>query len=145
MTSSSRRITEPSLPEHDLIRAAGEMPQLSSGFRESPLSVCRTQVTRARRIQRTKVATGVVVACGLLVALTVSLVMSLPDQSSSVVQDVDPNAPAADGSPGSPGYAVGSPGPSIPGSSESQELDQIIEEAGRKTQKLIDAGMIPGF
>ena len=61
-------IPQPSLPEHNLLRQAGTLPQLTSGLRERVLLDCQKQVRYGRWADRFRVVGSVVAAC-LLVLL----------------------------------------------------------------------------
>ncbi len=61
-------IPQPSLPEHNLLRQAGTLPQLTSGLRERVLLDCQKQFRYGRWADRFRVV-GSVVAASLLVLL----------------------------------------------------------------------------
>lgn len=68
MKPPDKQIPEPILPEHQMLRHAGPLPQLSSGFRERVLADIRRRVVFGRWMGRLK-TTGVVLAASLMVGL----------------------------------------------------------------------------
>ena len=66
MNDPSFRIPEPSLPEHNLLREAGSMPQLSSRLRDRVLLNCQQQVRYGRWVDRLRTAATIAVACLLV-------------------------------------------------------------------------------
>jgi hypothetical protein len=69
MSNHFHRLPEPTLAENELIRAADMLPELSSGLRSSTMVLCQTQVARAQRARRIKVATAMVLIASVAVAV----------------------------------------------------------------------------
>ena len=68
MSDPFLKIPEPSLPEHNLLQAAGTLPQLTLGLRDRVVLDMHRQVRYGRWAGRARVAGSVVAAC-LLVLL----------------------------------------------------------------------------
>lgn len=66
MNDPSLRLPEPSLPEHNLLREAGSLPQLSSGLRDRVILNCHQQVRYGRWADRLRACTYVAAACLLV-------------------------------------------------------------------------------
>ena len=63
MSDSFLEIPEPSLPEHNLLQAAGTLPELTSGFRERVVLNVHQQVRYGRWVERAWVTGNIVAAC----------------------------------------------------------------------------------
>ena len=66
MSEPFLKIPEPSLPEHNLLREAGTLPQLSSGLRDRVVLNVHKQVRYGRWVERARVFACVVAACLLV-------------------------------------------------------------------------------
>lgn len=158
MSRHRQRIPEPILPEHELIRAAGTLPELSSGLRAATLTGCQAYVLRAQRLRRLKIASSAAVAASVIIAATVMYATSTDGDPQPIVHDTVPPAAAeaetltqttstpSTSTPSTsvqPGAIVtmGNPG----GRSEQEMIEETIEDVNRRAQKLMDAGIIPGF
>ncbi len=155
------KIPEPSLPEHNLLQAAGTLPQLTSGLRERVVLNMHKQVRYGRWADRAQVAGSVVAAC-LLVLLVWNFRWTnhqnpLPTpRSQDTVQHDAPTTYPGYNSPGSNSEdddgrlktdANGKPlpqgGPSIRRESipEMRELNQMIEKLQSRQNVL--CGFLP--
>ncbi len=66
MSEPFLKIPEPSLPEHNLLRDAGTLPQLTAGLRERVALNVHTQVRYGRWVDRARIVGSVVAACLLV-------------------------------------------------------------------------------
>lgn len=66
MSEPFLKIPEPSQPEHDLLRDAGTMPQLSSGLRDRVVLNVHKQVRYGRWADRARIFASAVAACLLV-------------------------------------------------------------------------------
>jgi len=149
MSSQHHRLPEPSLPENDLIRAADTLPELSSGLRSATLVVCHTHLRRAQRIRQWKMVVITTVAASAAIAVWTLFAISPPETPQPMAQEsVAPSPTSGWSSPSKPktgsAISLGTPG-STNAVGEIEMIDNTIEEIHRRTQKLMDAGMIPGF
>ncbi|MCA9058387.1 MAG: hypothetical protein KDA85_07805 [Planctomycetaceae bacterium] len=69
MNQYARDLPEPILPEHALIREAGNLPTLSAGLKSRIMADCSVQIASARRAMRLKVGVTVVAVCCLLLVM----------------------------------------------------------------------------
>lgn len=100
MNDSSKRLPDPLLPEHQLIRAAAPSVPLSVDLKQRVLLSCDRQIRWARWSRRLRLTAVVAMVCGLLLLLRQG--------------PADPAAPA----PASTGHSVSSEPaqPEVPGS-----------------------------
>ena len=147
--SRKLNIAEPALPEHELIRDAAPMPELSAGFKSRVIAECGISIAVARRTFRLKVAGSFAAVCclGMLICLTI------PGNNDPVSQEI--TAQPAKPQFVSPGASLGIPsgGSRITvdaqkprGSSEpdSRQMNQIIEQLNDRGQ-MFNANMLPKF
>ena len=66
MSEPFLKIPEPSLPEHNLLREAGTLPQLSAGLRNRVVLNVHKQVRYGRWVDRARIFGSVVAACLLV-------------------------------------------------------------------------------
>ncbi|MCA9061984.1 MAG: hypothetical protein KDA81_07095 [Planctomycetaceae bacterium] len=144
MTHRHLNLPEPTLPEHELIRAAMPMPELSSGFRSRVMKDCSTSIVIARRNFRWKVAAVLAAVCCL--AVTLSFVLPPNSESSpDVVEQPEPTL--------TPGMSLGSHGLAVDQShngpsgggemdSERRDINEILDEL-KGRQRMFDASMLP--
>lgn len=133
MTNSSHhRIPEPSFPEHDLIQAADQLPELSSGLRSSTLVACDQQIRHVRRINRLRYTAVGVLALTFVLGVGAMMSISAESPASAVVEEpiaASTETPLPLNSPGtrSPGESPPSSGTmmSIGNSNSSTELEGI--------------------
>jgi hypothetical protein len=151
--SQKLSLSEPALPEHELICDAAPMPKLSAGFKSRVLAECGTSIMAARRTFRLKVAGGFGAVCCLGLLFCVSIPMDdAPDQQITAQppapQPVSPQAI-------SPGVSFGMPSggsrmtvdarkPRANKKSDSSQMNQIIEQLNDR-QQLFNANMLPKF
>ena len=161
MSDPFLKIPEPSLPEHNLLQAAGTLPQLTSGLRERVVLNVHKQVRYGRWADRAQVAGSVVAAC-MLVLLVWNYRWTNPrnpqptPQSPNTVQRDAPTPYRAYNSPGTNSEdddaraktdANGKPlpqgGPAIRRESipEMRELNQMIEKL--QSRKNVLCGFLP--
>lgn len=150
MSSDHQRLSEPSLPEYELIRAADSMPELTPELRSATLMVCQTRILRARKLHRFRIASLAVVAASAVFVVWSMFTISPSADQQPLAQD------PADHSETGPGLwrattgfvrqtgAVLSLGD--PGRNSTQKIiDGAIENINRRAQDLLDAGIIPGL
>jgi hypothetical protein len=151
--SQKLSIPEPALPEHELIRDAAPMPELSAGFKSRVLSECGTSIVAARRAFRLKVAGSFGAVCCLGLLFCLSLPMdAVPDQQITVQppapqpespQSVSPGVSFGIAS-GESRMAVDAPKPRVSKESDSSQMNQIIEQLNDR-QQMFNANMLPKF
>ena len=155
------KIPEPSLPEHNLLQAAGTLPQLTSGLRERVVLSVNKQVRCGRWVDRARVTGSVVTAC-LLVLLVWNFRWThqqnppTTEQSQDTVQHDAPITYPAYTSPGrnsedddaraktdTDGNPLPQGGPSMRRESvpEMRELNQMIEKLQSRQNVL--CGFLP--
>ena len=154
------KIPEPTLPEHNLLRQAGTMPQLSSGLRNRVVLNVHQQVRNGRWADRARIFGSVVAAC-LLVTLVWNYrwtTPSIPNADAPIQNTVQHDAPVYPSyvSPGMESHAAdekgktdenGKPipqgGPSIRRENvqEMFELNQLIEKLQNRQNSL--CGFLP--
>ena len=88
MSDPFLKIPEPSLPEHNLLRAAGTLPQLTSGLRERVVLNVNKQVRHGRWADRARIAGSVVAAC-LLVLMVWNLRWTNHQSPQTTEQSLD--------------------------------------------------------
>ena len=151
--SQKLSIPEPALPEHELIRDAAPMPELSAGFKSRVLAECGTSIVAARRAFRLKVAGSFGAVCCLSLLFCLSLPMDdTPDQQITVQppapQPVSPQSVSPGVSfgmaPGESRMAVDAPKPAVSKESDSSQMNQIIEQLNDR-QQMFNANMLPKF
>lgn len=161
MSDPFLKIPEPSLPEHNLLQAAGTLPQLSLGLRQRVVLNVHKQVRYGRWADRARVAGSVVAAC-LLVLLVWSFRWTNQQNPQTTGQPQDtaqhdaPTTYPAYNSPGrssedngdaektdSNGNPLPQGGPSIRRESipEMRELNQMIEKLQSRQNVL--CGFLP--
>jgi len=161
MSDPFLKIPEPSLPEQNLLRAAGTLPQLTLGLRQRVVLNVHQQVRYGRWVDRARVAGSVVAAC-LLVLLVWSFRWTNrqnPQTTEQLQDTVQHDAPIIYPDYISPGRnseggdarpktdANGNPlpegGPSIRRESipEMRELNQMIEKLQSRQNVL--CGFLP--
>ncbi|MDG1895175.1 MAG: hypothetical protein P8J37_09715 [Fuerstiella sp.] len=151
--SQKLSIPEPSLREHELIRDAAPMPELSAGFKSRVISECGVSIVSARRAFRLKVAGGVGAVCclGLLFSLSIP-VNDAPDRQLTAQppepQPVSPQSVSPGVSfgvpPGGSRITVDAPKPRVSKEQDSNQMNQIIEQLNDR-QQLFNANMLPKF
>ena len=149
MNNPSFRLPEPNLPEHQLLREAGSLPQLSTALRDRVLIDCQRQVRYGRWADRLRI-TGAVLAASLMVAVVWNF------RWTGQGDQVDPAADVAESPTGqsiypppwsslnaeSPTDPKADPtlpqgGPSNrPEMKEMQQINQLIEELGGRNNTL---------
>ena len=149
MSNPSFRISEPNLPEHQLLRDAGSLPQLSTGLRDRVLIDCHRQVRNGRWADRLRIA-GAVLAASLMAALVWNFRWTGPSDRAETAPDVvttpseqstypppwsslnaeSPADPKAD-----PALPQGGPS-NRPEMKEMQQINQLIEELGGRNNTL---------
>jgi len=151
MTDPIKRISEPLLPEHQLLREVASMPQLSHGLRDRVILNVRRQVRYGRWADRLRIAAAVLAAC-----LLVGLVWQFRGTGNAHVADKPPAAPieapampapqatglsASDTMPVDPKPpALPQGGPSSrPEMKELQQLNQLIEKIQGRNNVLCGA------
>ncbi len=155
------KIPDPSLPEHNLLREAGTLPQLTSGLRERVVLNMHQQVRYGRWADRARIAGSAVAACVLVLIVwnfrwTGQPNPPSPERSQDTVQhDAPPTYPAY-ASPGTDSETDGSRaktdangnplpqgGPSIRRESipEMKDLNQMIEKLQSRQNVL--CGFLP--
>ena len=161
MSDPFLKIPEPSRPEHNLLQAAGTLPQLTSGLRERVVLSMHQQVRWGRWVDRARVAGSVVAACLLVLLVWNFRWTGQPNpQSTERSQDtvhhdapttypayVSPGRNSEDDDAGPKTDANGNPlpqgGPSIRRESipEMRELNQMIEKLQSRQNVL--CGFLP--
>ncbi len=145
MSDSYKRLSEPTLPEHQLLRDAAPMPQLSGGLRERVVVDVRRQLRNGRWADRLRI-TGAVLAASLVVCLVWNfrwtgreqMAEQKPDAVKSVPTPPIPTMPVtpsssysnSDGTPQvpvAPQLPQGGPS-SRPEMQEMQQLNRLIDE-----------------
>ena len=163
MNDPALNIPEPSLPEHNLLREAGSLPQLTSGLRERVLLNWQKHLLYGRRADRVRVV-GSVVAAGLMVLLVWNCrwpARPVPQVTPLPPSTAQKEAPAATYPYTGPGMSSENPaaavesvpaeeplpqgGPSIRRQSlpEMRHLDQLIEKLHSRHNVL--CGLLPGL
>ena len=153
MIDPVKRITEPLLPEHQMLREAGTMPQLSGDLRSRVVVDIRRQVRYGRWVDRLRIA-GAVLAASLLVCLVWKFRWTGQDQ---VVEQKPVEVPAPVATPASPSSGIysSSPAPmppepaklpqggpsSVPDMREMQQLNRLIEDIQGRNNVL--CGLVP--
>ena len=161
MSDSFLEIPEPSLPEHNLLQAAGTLPELTSGFRERVVLNVHQQVRYGRWVERAWVTGNIVAAC--LVVLLVWNFRWTNQQKpqpqglrqDTVQDDASPTYPtyispgknsdddAAPAQPDAHGNSLPQGGPSIRREfiPEMLELNELIEKL--QSRKHVLCGFLP--
>ncbi len=154
MTDSINRIPEPVLPEHQLLREASQMPQLSSGLRARVVMDVHRQVRYGRWADRLRIA-AVVLAASLMVCLVWHFRWTGQEQVAEQKPDVQIAPPMMPVSPSSTYSSSQSPelpvqpavpqgGPSSrPEMREMQQINRLIEEIQSRDNLLF--GLLPIF
>ena len=161
MSDPFLNIPEPSLPEHNLLREAGQLPRLTPGLRDRVLADCHSQLRNGRIADRIRVMASVIVAC-LLVFMVWNCRWSGPPapKTSTIPRNTaSPQAPSAtypyssrgivseDAAPevdtDSDGKPLPEGGPSLRRQSipEMRQLDQMIEKLQNRQNVL--CGLLP--
>jgi len=155
MTDPIQRISEPLLPEHQLLREVASMPQLSRGLRDRVLVDVRRQVRYGRWADRLRIAAAVL-AASLLVGLVwhfrwtgqhpvanraekdpvVAPAMPAPQPTKMSASDTMPADPRP------PALPHGGPS-SRPEMKELQQLNQLIEKIQGRNNAL--CGLTQGW
>ncbi len=147
MTSS---LPDPLLPEHELIRAADELPELSPSLRSATLLVCDGHIRRARRVRRLRRTAIVLAVVGCTVAVLISRQQPPPDDPAhSPVAEERPApvrvlrpSPGRVGSPGSPGKVFSVDGTSSQ-DAEQLQISRDIEALRNRSRSLINGSFLP--
>lgn len=152
MIDPVKRISEPLLPEHQLLREVGTMPQLSGDLRSRVVVDIQRQVRYGRWADRLRIA-GAVLAASLLVCLVWKFRWTGQDKvaeqkpvevSSPVATPASPSAGIYSSSPTSPTEPARVPqgGPSsVPDMREMQQLNRLIEDIQGRNNVL--CGLVP--
>lgn len=152
MIDPVKRISEPLLPEHQLLREVGTMPQLSADLRSRVVVDIRRQVRYGRWADRLRIAAAVL-AASLLVCLVWKFRWTGQDQvveqkpvvvPTPVVAPASPSSGIYSNSPTSPAEPAKVPqgGPSsIPDMREMQQLNRLIEDIQGRNNVL--CGLVP--
>jgi hypothetical protein len=152
MIDPVKRISEPLLPEHQLLSEVGTMPQLSSELRSRVVVDIRRQVRYGRWADRLRIAAAVL-AASLLVCLVWKFRWTGQDQVAEqkpveIPVPVVVPAPTSSGiyssSPTSPTEPARVPqgGPSsVPDMREMQQLNRLIEDIQGRNNIL--CGLMP--
>lgn len=161
MSDPFLNIPEPSLPEHHLLREAGQLPRLTPGLRDRVLADCHSQLRYGRIADRIRVTASVIVAC-LLVLLVWNFRWSgtsAPKTSTIPRDTARPQTPsetypyssrgivseeaAPAGDTDSDGKPLPEGGPSLRRQSipEMRQLDQMIEKLQNRQNAL--CGLLP--
>ncbi len=152
MIDPVKRISEPMLPEHQLLRDVGTMPQLSGDLRSRVVVDIRRQVRYGRWADRLRITAAVLVA-SLLVCLVWRFRSGGPDQvaeqkpvevSVPVPTPSQPSSGIYSSSPASPTEPAKVPqgGPSsVPDMREMQQLNRLIEDIQGRNNVL--CGLVP--
>ena len=158
MSEPFMRLPEPTLPEHQLLRDAAQLPQLSSGLRGRVVVDVRRQLRYGCWADRLRIA-GAVLAASLMVFLVWNFRWTgqehvadrKADSIESTSPPVSPGTPlmpsstysAADPPPGTPvPPALPQGGPSLrPEMKEMQQLNQLIEDIQGRNNVL--CGLLP--
>ena len=145
MTNPDLNLPEPSFPEHELIRDAAPMPQLSAGFKSRVMQECAISIVRAQRVYRLKVAGAVVAVC-CLVLLICLLPTTEVSSDPAVVEQPATSAPSTSlGLPSTPsGLAVDANQPKRSNDPDRKPMSQMIEDL-KGRQQIFDANMLPRF
>lgn len=151
MTNVERNLPEPRLPEHDLIREAIPLPELSSGFREGVLRECQVSIVRAQRVFRAKVigtvaAMGCCVTLGLLINGNQNPHVPVSEQTPDAAVPVDSESDYHPGQnpKGREGAGTISVGDGKLPNSEADQMKQLIEDLGLRNQ-MLKANRFPNF
>lgn len=147
------RISEPFLPEHQLLREAGSIPKLSAGLRDRVLIDVRTQVRYGRWVDRLRIVAAVL-AASVMVCLVWTFRWTgqepIADRKSEVMESptMTPTAPSMGNYSTSDPPEVPTPtqvpqgGPSSrPEMKELQQLNRLIEEIQGRHNTL--CGLVP--
>ena len=159
MSEPFLKIPEPSLPEHNLLRDAGTLPQLTAGLRERVVLNVHTQVRYGRWADRARIAGSVVAAC-LLVLMVWNLrwtgpqTPQRPEPSQDTVQhdappiypsytspEIDPDADDAKADAEKKPLPQGGPSILRESTPEMRELNQMIEKLQSRQNVL--CGFLP--
>ncbi|MEO2019446.1 MAG: hypothetical protein ABGZ53_34350 [Fuerstiella sp.] len=151
--SQKLNIAEPALPEHELIRDAAPMPELSAGFKSRVIAECGVSMAVARRAFRLKVAGSFAAVCCLGVLFCLSIPTDTPHDRQLTDQPAIPQP--ANHQPVSPGISFGipsggshmtvdAPKPRSSKESDSSQMNQIIERLNDR-QEFFNANMLPKF
>lgn len=147
-TNRNLEISDPSFPEHDLIRDCAPVPELSAGFKGRVMAECTVSVASAATAWRWKVGstTAAICALGLLICLVYP---ATNDSSAAVIKQAEsvPSPPdSAYRLPSSPSQmAADMPKPAVQKKSTSTPGEELMEGLNRRRQKIMDANMIPLF
>jgi len=110
MSQPSFRIPEPTLPEHELVRNAAELPELSPNLRQRVLQDCHFQIRYGRWLDRLRIL-GV---CTILLLIATAIWSTVSPWMSSATHEPAPvQAPAES----TPATVRPSRGPMLPGQS----------------------------
>lgn len=153
MIDPVNRITEPLLPEHQLLREVSAMPELSGDLRSRVVVDIRRQVRYGRWADRLRIAAAVL-AASLLVCLVWRFRSTGQDQVAEQ-KPIEAPAPVTTPAPPSSGIysnrsAPLSPDParmpqggpsSVPDMREMQQLNKLIEDIQGRNNVL--CGLVP--
>ncbi|HIK90639.1 MAG TPA: hypothetical protein EYG03_01415 [Planctomycetes bacterium] len=151
--SQKLKIAEPALPEHELIRDAAPMPELSAGFKSRVIAECGVSIAVARRAFRLKVAGSFAAVCCLGILFCLSIPTNTPDVPQMAEQPATPQpenrqsvSPGLSfGIPsGGPRMTVDAPKPRGSKEPDSSQMNQIIEQLNER-QQFFNANMLPKF
>ena len=152
MIDPVKRISEPLLPEHQLLREVGTMPQLSGELRSRVVVDIRRQVRYGRWADRLRIAAALL-AASLLVCLVWKFRWTGQDHVAEqkpvdvpapVVVPVTPSSGIYSSNPTSPVEPAKVPqgGPSsLPDTREMQQLNRLIEDIQGRNNVL--CGLVP--
>lgn len=145
-TRRPKQISEPVLPEHQLIRDSIPMPELSAGFKSRVMAECSVSMASAARAWRWKVGTTTAVVCALSLLVCLAW-FSADDDSQTVIRQVDDLKPATQQQYQLPAsaatkLAVDNPKPSTQQKKSSATGNGLIDGLNQR-QQLFDANMLP--
>ena len=151
MPNRNLKLPEPSLAEHELIRASAPELKLSASFKAKVMAECNTSILAAQRAFRLKVIGGITVACCLTALICLSIPQTFDDQADVAEQPPASSSPQQQPlhvspamSSGSPGFAVDTARPAKGAKSDGEQLNDVIETLNDR-KKMFNANMLPQF
>jgi hypothetical protein len=146
MTKSQKhRITEPLLPEHQLIRDCAPVHELSAGFKGRVMAECSVSMASAAKAWRWKVGTTTAVICAL--GLLICIVLPGGNDSSEPVlkqaKNLPPNTQQQYQLPSSSSQMAADM-PKPPSTKKGSSGNDLLDGLNQRKQ-LFDANMLPSF